>query len=91
MTVVNNGTVGYMVGAGAEGKGSSVTVSNNGTAGGMDATGSNGGEVKANNSGVIENWRWHQRKRRRLESRTHQFGRSEPHLRRRAMKAARRA
>ena len=54
VTVVNNGTVGYMVGAGAEGKGSSVTVSNNGTAGRMEAAGSNGGEAKAANSGVVE-------------------------------------
>ena len=55
MTVVNNGTVGYMVGVNADGKGSSTTVSNNGTAGSMDATGWNGGEVTANNSGIIEN------------------------------------
>ncbi len=54
VTVVNNGTVGYMVGAGAEGKGSSVTVSNNGTAGRMEAAGWNGGEVTAANSGVVE-------------------------------------
>ncbi|MEI3405408.1 MAG: hypothetical protein V8Q79_02230 [Christensenellales bacterium] len=39
----------------AEGEGSTAAATNVGTAGSMDATGSNGGEVTAANSGVVEN------------------------------------